>query len=72
MYNCENRNSCGCLALILAIVTGLFLVTLGLILGSVFSTFFMSVMAPLVVLAIVLFIMAAVILIYKLCVNRNN
>ncbi len=72
MYNCENRNNCCCLSLIIAIVTGLFLITLGLILGSVFSAFFITVMAPLVILAIVLFVMAAVLFVYKLCACRNN
>lgn len=67
MFSCGNRGNCGCLALITAVVAGLFLVTLGLILGSIFSTFFTSVLAPLVILAIVLFVMAAVLLIYKYC-----
>lgn len=76
MYNCcENNNSTNrgcCLAVILAIVTGLFLIALSIILGAVFAEFFTSVLAPLVVLAIVFFIMAFVIFIYKYCVCRRN
>lgn len=69
MFSCGNRSNCGCLALVTAIVAGLFLVTLGLILGSIFGAFFTSVLAPLVILAIVFFVMAAVLLIYKYCIR---
>ena len=73
MYNCcERQRGCCCLSLIFTIVAGLFLTALGLILGTVFSGFFTTVLAPLVILAIVLFIMAAVLLIYKLCACREN
>lgn len=72
MYNCCERRSCCCLSLVLTIVAGLFLAALGLILGTVFSGFLTTVLAPLVILAIVLFIMAAVLLIYKLCACREN
>ena len=73
MYNCcENRNNCCCLALIITIVAGLFLATLGLILGAVFGEFLTTILAPLIILAIVFFVMAVVLFIYKLCACRNN
>lgn len=72
MYSCEKQNNCACLALITAIVAGLFLVALGLILGATFSTFFTTNLSALVVLAIVLFVMTAVLLIYKLCIKCNR
>ncbi len=73
MFNCcENRNNCGCLALITTIVAGLFLAALGLILGAVFGEFLTTILAPLVILAIVFFVMAVVLFIYKLCTCSNN
>ena len=72
MFNCcENRSNCCCIALITTILAGLFLAALGLILGAVFGEFLTTILAPLVILAIVLFIMTAVLFIYKLCACRN-
>lgn len=73
MYNCcERQRGCCCLSLIFTIVAGLFLAALGLILGAVFGEFLTTILAPLVILAIVLFVMAVVLLIYKLCACREN
>lgn len=72
MCNCCERRNFSCLGLIFAVVAGLFLAALGLILGAVFGEFLTTILAPLVILAIVLFIMAAVLLIYKLCTYREN
>ncbi len=72
MYNCCEKRNCCCLSLILTIVAGLFLAALGLILGAVFGEFLTTILAPLVILAIVLFVMAAVLFIYKLCACREN
>ncbi len=73
MYNCdcENKGNNCCLKLILAIVAGLFIATLALILGAVFGAFLITILAPLVILAISLFVMALVLFIYYLCVRRS-
>ncbi len=73
MYNCncENRENCCCLKLIFAIVAGLFIAALALILGAVFGEFLTTILAPLVILAISLFVMALVLFIYYLCVRCN-
>ncbi len=69
--NCGIRENGSCLKFILALVVGLFVATIALILGAVFGEFLLTILAPLVILAIVLFVMALVLFVYTLCVNRN-
>ena len=65
------RGNCG--NLVLAIIAGLFLATLGLILGAVFAEGITANLAAFIVLAVVLFILFFIFLIYRACVcNRIN
>ena len=61
---CRNAH---CLFLAIAIVGALFLLTLGLILGSIFAEAITAALAAVIVLAIALFVIALVITVIAIC-----
>lgn len=75
MCNCNNNisvNCCSCrtskcLLFAVAIISALFLATLGLILGAVFAESIISALAAIIVLAISLFVMALITAFVAIC-----
>lgn len=65
--NKTNKN-CNCMGIIMCILTGLFLATIGLILGAVFATTLMANLAVLILGAVILGLLTILALIYKLCI----
>ena len=67
--NCkENKRSCRCFSIIIAILTALFLATLGLILGAVFSATLLANIGVLILGAVLLALAIILGIIYKICI----
>lgn len=68
----KNKNNSCCIWIILGLLFSLFLATLGLILGAVFSATLLTALAALIVLAVVLLILVIVTLIKILCCKERK
>ncbi len=71
-YCCVNNKkegkTCKCFDIIIAILAALFLATLGLILGAVFTTALLANLGVLILAAVLLLLGIILIIIYKICI----
>lgn len=69
--NGYNDRNCGCCGIftIIAIVAAALLLAVGIILGAVFSEFFLGIIAPVAIFAIVALLLLIILLIIRYCRN---
>ena len=75
IYCCINNKegkNCRCIGLIIAILVGLFLATLGLILGAVFATTLLANIAVLILAAVLLALAIILLIIFKICICKRR
>lgn len=77
MDGCEEKRpcpkkKCGCLGVIIAVISALFLGVLGVILGTIFSVVLLLNIGTLIAVATLLGLAAILLVIYKLCVCKKT